>query len=166
MSSVFSTTLRRLSIPTSRFDRLQFVGAVFGLLVVVHLSIMVDRGFDRGCFGFSDPTPTVECEIVVQSEAGTMFGVSNATWGLAYYSLLVALGLLIGAIAPDRSGIWRPARAVLLVVGLGYSAWLVYVQATQLGAYCKLCLISAGTIAVLCALLVAEIASSRKTTEN
>lgn len=143
------------------FDRMHFVGALLGLLVVVHLSIMVDRGFDRGCFGFSEPTSTVECELVTSSEAGTLLGVSNATWGLGYYALLVLLGLLAGALDSSRASTWRMIRAAVLTVGVLYSGWLVFVQATEIGAFCKLCLMSAGITSALFLLLAADLRSAR-----
>ncbi len=139
------------------FDRLHFAGALLGLLVVVHLSIMVDRGFDRGCFGFSEPTATVECELVTSSDAGTLMGVSNATWGLGYYAVLVLLGLLAGALDARRASTWRTIRAAVLTFGVLYSGWLFYVQATEIGAFCKLCLISAGITLALFLLVAADL---------
>ncbi|NNE69424.1 MAG: vitamin K epoxide reductase family protein [Rhodothermales bacterium] len=132
-------------------DKSIYATALAGILVVVHLWLMVDRGFDRGCFGFSDPTPVVECEAVIQSDAGTLFGVSNSVWGLLFYVALGALSFVIGTGGAPTTA--RKARAALVYVGLAYSAYLVYVQATQIGAWCKLCLISAGLVAVLSVLV-------------
>lgn len=160
MPSSTPSLVSRFAASRPLFDRLHFVLAVIGLLVVVHLSIMVDRGFDRGCFGFSEPTATVECEIVTTSDAGSFVGVSNATWGLVYYGILVLLGLLAGPLDARRARLWRPARVALVTFGLLYSGWLVYVQATEIGAFCKLCLMSAGITLLLFVLVVAEWRSS------
>ncbi len=137
-------------------DRSIYATALVGVLVVVHLWLMVDRGFDRGCFGFSDPTPVVECEAVIQSDAGSLFGVSNAVWGLLFYVGLAALSFLIG-MGSQLASRGRALRAAMIYGAFFYSAYLVYVQATQIGAWCKLCLISAGIVAVLTALVSYEL---------
>ncbi|MFT4604692.1 MAG: putative membrane protein [Rhodothermales bacterium] len=133
-------------------DRSIYATALVGVLVVVHLWLMVDRGFDRGCFGFSEPTAVVECEAVIQSDAGSLFGVSNAVWGLLFYVGLAALSFLIG-MGSHLAAKGRVLRAAMVFGGFCYSAYLVYVQAVQIGAWCKLCLISAAIVAVLTALV-------------
>ena len=52
-------------------DRLVFALALLGVLLAVHLWIQQGRGFDRGCFGFSQPDPsvTIGCEVVTASTA-------------------------------------------------------------------------------------------------
>lgn len=135
----------------STLDRSIYAAALAGILVVVHLWLMVDRGFDRGCFGFSEPTPVVECEAVIQSDAGSLFGMSNAVWGLLFYAGLAGLSFGIGM--GKLPAVARKARGAMIYVGLAYSAYLVYVQASQIGAWCKLCLISASLVAVLAILV-------------
>lgn len=116
--------------------------------MVVHLWLMVDRGFDRGCFGFSAPTAVVECEAVIQSDAGSLFGISNAVWGLLFYLGVAGLSALV-AFSTGFGATARRLRHALIGIGFAYSAYLVYVQATQIGQWCKLCLISAGIVTVL-----------------
>lgn len=148
---------RRMSRPRPILDLLHYVGALAGILVVVHLGIMVERGFDRGCFGFSAPTAFVGCEIVTSSEAGTMFGVSNSVWGLVFYLGLVLLATIVGLSGPDGKPIWRRLRVAGLTFGIAYSGWLVFLQATQIGEFCKLCLISAGIVTFLVSLVLIEL---------
>lgn len=137
-------------------DRLVYALSLIGILVVVHLHIMVGRGFDRGCFGFSEPTATVECEAVLQSDAGTLMGVSNAVWGLLFYLALVALSLAVSFGGKAMSDAARKARVALTSVGLLYSGYLIYYQATQIGAWCKLCVISASLVALLSILIALD----------
>jgi len=151
-----SALARRFRSRRPVLDALHFAGALLGVLVVVHLWIMTDRGFDRGCFGFSEPTAQVECEFVVASDAGSLFGVSNAVWGLLFYLGLVAVGALAGLPNTGRVPWWRRLRAVMLTGGIAYSAWLVTVQATQLDAFCRLCLISAAIVTFLFLLVLVE----------
>ncbi len=151
--------LRRTASPRATLDLLHFAGALVGILVVVHLWIMVDRGFDRGCFGFSEPTAFVGCEIVTSSAAGRMFGISNAVWGLVFYLGLAGLSMLAGVAGRGARPVWRRLRAVALTIGIVYSAWLVIVQATQIGEFCRLCLISAGIVTFLFSLVLIELAT-------
>ncbi len=132
-------------------DRTIYALSLVGILVVVHLWIMVGRGFDRGCFGFDQPTQFVECEAVIQSDAGTLFGISNSVWGLVFYGGIFALSLAV-SFGGGRSRQARTLRQAVISVGFLYAGYLVYVQAFQIGAFCKLCLISAGLVAVLTAL--------------
>jgi uncharacterized membrane protein/predicted DsbA family dithiol-disulfide isomerase len=156
MSSLLA---RRLSTPRPTLDLLHFAGALLGILVVVHLWIMADRGFDRGCFGFSEPTAFVECEIVTTSESGRLFGVSNAIWGLLFYVAMVALSALAGLPRSGRSPVWRRLRAAALAFGIVYSGYLVVLQATQIGEYCRLCMISAAIVTFLFLLVLLELAT-------
>jgi protein-disulfide isomerase/uncharacterized membrane protein len=133
-------------------DRTVYALSLIGILVVVHLWIMVGRGFDRGCFGFDEPTQFVECEAVIQSDAGTMFGVSNAAWGMLFYAGIFLLSLAV-SFGGGRSRQARTLRQAMVSVGFLYAAYLVYVQAVQIGAFCKLCVISAGLVTLLMALV-------------
>ncbi|MFT5517628.1 MAG: putative membrane protein [Rhodothermales bacterium] len=144
-------------------DRTIYATALVGILVVVHLWLMMDRGFDRGCFGFSDPTPVVECEAVIQSDAGKLLGVSNAIWGLLFYVGLSVLSYVV-ALGGRMSVLARRVRHGMVYAGFAYSLYLVYVQAVQIGAFCKLCLISAGIVAVLTVLVSLD--AFRKPTES
>ncbi len=130
-------------------DTAVFVLGLIGILVVVHLWIQAGRGFDRGCFGFSETAATVECEAVTQSDAGTMFGVSNILWGLVFYLGLTALSFATVVVSRIQIAKVKKLRAALIGVGFLYSLYLVYIQTAQIGEYCKLCLISAGIVAVL-----------------
>jgi protein-disulfide isomerase/uncharacterized membrane protein len=139
----------RLAAYRPLLDRLLFGLALAGLLVVVHLWIQEGRGFDRGCWGFSAPTATVECENVLQSDAGKLAGVSNVVWGLLYYLVIAGLGFLVSRTSGTRLQQLKQLRAALIAIGFLYSGYLVYYQATQIGAFCKLCLTSAGIAAAL-----------------
>ena len=142
----------RLSSYRPVFDRLLFGVSLLGVLVAVHLLIQQGRGFDRGCLGFSAPAAaaqasTFNCELVTQSGAGTLLGVSNAWWGIGFY--LAVAGLSAAAVFMARRFPFAAARAALIAGGLGYSAYLTYHQFAGLGALCALCLTSAAIALVL-----------------
>lgn len=154
-----------ISLPV---DRIVYVIALAGLLVVTHLAVQQQRGFEEGCVGTSfralseDSTPgsggsagtsagassASGCGSVVQSEAGTFLGLSNVGWGFLFYGV-------VGLVSALRGGAgWRPEmlgriREVVITVGMGYTGFLVYVQYAVLETFCPLCMISAGLVSVL-----------------
>ena len=144
-------------------DTAVFILGLLGILVVLHLWIQADRGFDRGCFGFSSTPATVECEVVTQSDAGTMFGVSNVIWGLVFYLGLSLLSFATVSVGPKKLVSVKQLRAGAIGIGFLYSLYLVYVQTAQIGEYCKLCLISAGIVAILFILQVIDFRLTSKT---
>ncbi len=150
---------RPLGVYRPVLDTAVFVLGLLGILVVVHLWIQADRGFDRGCFGFSATPSTVECEVVTRSDAGTMFGVSNVIWGLVFYLGLSILSFATVTVAPRKLAKIKQLRAGAIAVGFVYSLYLVYVQLAQIGEVCKLCLISAGIVAALFTLQVIDFRS-------
>mgnify|MGYP001952934408 CR=1 FL=1 len=132
------------------FDRALFVLALLGVIVTVHLIIQQGRGFDRGCLGFSAPTgAAADCNLVVQSDAGKLFGISNAVWGLGYYLVLAAIGAAVAFASGRTVQQLKQGRAALIVFGLLYSLYLVYVQYFQIGEFCVLCLTSASIVTLL-----------------
>jgi len=127
---------------------------MLGLLAVVHLAIQEARGFDRGCFGVSGAeagTPGFDCSAVVSSGAGTLFGLSNITWGVGFYGAVALLTLVVFGVYPRWRRWIQGARSGLILAGVGYSAYLVYVQVGVLGTLCALCLVSSALTVLLCA---------------
>lgn len=130
-------------------DRAVYFLALIGLLVAVHLFIQQGRGFDRGCLGFSAPvaTPSSGCSVVTQSGASTLFGVSNAIWGGAFY-LVVAL-MTMAAASGLRTGLLKRLRFWVVSGGFAYSLYLFTYQFVAVGEVCVLCTVSAVIVALL-----------------
>ena len=125
-------------------DRLVFFLALLGILVTVHLWIQQGRGFDRGCLGFSAPAAvTADCELVTGSEASTLFGVSNAVWGVLFYVLVAALTAVAARAGAAWEGRLKYTRTALIAGGFVYSLYLFYYQLVELGTFCVLCTVSA-----------------------
>ena len=132
-----------------------FGGALFGLLVVVHLYIQQGRGFEGGCTGVGVSQAAgsaFDCAAVVSSAAGTVAGVSNVILGLAFYGAIAALTLAHFLASPAQRPWTSGARTSLLLGGAGYSGYLTYIQFARLDAFCALCLASAAVVAGLLAL--------------
>lgn len=153
------TSAPRLATYRPLLDGAVFVLSLLGILVVVHLWIQTERGFDRGCFGFTAPeqvAATVDCEAVTTSDAGSMFGVSNVVWGLLYYLALAGLSFVTVAVTEGALARVKKYRALAIVAGFVYSLYLVYVQYVILDQLCRLCLISASIVAVLFVLQIID----------
>ena len=90
------------------------------------------------------------CATVQQSDYAALAGVPIAVLGLVgYLAVLVSL-------ARDGEA-WRTAAAFLSLAGLGFSAWLTYVEVGVLHAICIWCVGSAICMALLCALTVGRL---------
>ena len=143
---------RKFSTYRPVLDGAVLILSLVGVLVVVHLYIQSGIGFNRGCFGFSDPatvTTSADCEAVVSSDAGKLFGISNVTWGFFYYVFLAGLSFAILYSSAQSLRQKKKLRALLILVGVLYSAYLSYTQVSVIGEYCKLCLISASIMLLI-----------------
>jgi len=90
------------------------------------------------------------CDVVQQSRYAEVAGVPVALLGLAGY------GAILASLARDGEG-WRTATAFLSLAGLGFSAWLTYVEIAILDAICIWCVASAACMAALAALSVRRV---------
>ena len=87
------------------------------------------------------------CATVQQSDYAALAGVPVAVLGLAGYVAILA------ALARDGEA-WRTAAAFVSLAGLGFSAWLTYVEVAVLHAICIWCVGSAVCMALLAALTI------------
>ncbi|MEQ1606832.1 MAG: vitamin K epoxide reductase family protein [Pyrinomonadaceae bacterium] len=98
------------------------------------------------------------CEQVLNSQWAEIGGIPLAAFGALGYFAAFSLALLA---AFGDSRMWKlyGVQTTIMVV---VSAYLVYVQGALIGAFCQFCLLSALTTAVLFAIFLASIFSSRK----
>jgi uncharacterized membrane protein len=87
------------------------------------------------------------CATVQQSDYAAFAGVPVAVLGLLGYAGILA------SLARDGES-WRAAAAFLSLVGLGFSAWLTYVEIEVLQAICIWCVGSAICMALLTVLTI------------
>ena len=90
------------------------------------------------------------CATVQKSRYAELAGVPVAVLGLLGY-----LGIL-AALARDGEG-QRTAAASLSLAGLGFSAWLTYVEVVKLDAICVWCVASAVCMTLLAGLSAARL---------
>ncbi len=93
------------------------------------------------------------CATVQQSDYAALAGVPVAVLGLVGY-----LGVLAALARDGEAG--RTAAAFLSLAGLGFSAWLTYVEVGVLHAVCIWCVGSAVCMALLSALTVRRLLSA------
>ena len=96
------------------------------------------------------------CEKVQTSRWAMFLGVPIATWGAAYYALMLAVSM--ARIQPrfEESAGLTLATFVLAGWGLIFSAWLNYLEAFVIHAWCEWCLSSTALVLLLFALAFLE----------
>jgi uncharacterized membrane protein len=82
------------------------------------------------------------CEIVQHSKYAKIAGVPVALLGLVAYVAIFVTAL-------SRSELARVAGAAIALGGLAFAAYLIYVQAALIDAFCQWCLASDVVIALL-----------------
>ncbi len=116
--------------------------AVSGYLTYTHLANVAPV-----CAGLGD------CAYVQASSYAKIMGVPVALLGLlAYLGMLVMFGAAFWLLDEERAYLAEQIAFGLAFAGFLYSAYLTYVEAFILHAYCIYCVISAISITVVTAL--------------
>jgi uncharacterized membrane protein len=87
------------------------------------------------------------CETVQKSKYAKLAGIPVALIGLLGYLAILA-SLFV------RSEAGRLAGAGMALVGVGFSAWLTYLEAERINAWCQWCVGSAVVMTLLAGILV------------
>ena len=89
------------------------------------------------------------CEKVQRSSYATLAGIPVATLGLVAYLAIIATTV--------RRGVaFAFAGALIAIVGVAFSGYLLWAQLGPIGAICQWCVGNDLTIAVVCALTIAR----------
>lgn len=101
---------------------------------------------------------TGACETVQLSSYANFLGQPVALWGVIGYLALFAVSLW--GLQPSWSARREPAVALALLAGLGvaFTAYLTYLEAFVIRAWCRWCLVSAGLV---CAILAVSLLGLR-----
>jgi uncharacterized membrane protein len=119
--------------------------AVVGLGIAGYLTWVHYAGLRPFCVGGGGG-----CETVQSSRWAHLGGIPVAVLGVAgYAAILLTLAL------PEDLG--RSAAAFLALAGLGFSAWLTYVELAKIHAICQWCVASALVMALLAAVSVTRL---------
>jgi uncharacterized membrane protein len=114
--------------------------AALGAGIAAYLTVVKLSGAPIAC-------STGGCETVAQSHYSAVGGVPVAALGLGAYLLIFVSALL-------ASDVLVLAAAIVSAGGALFAAYLLYVQAAVLHAYCQWCLASDVVLAVLVVLTV------------
>lgn len=102
------------------------------------------------------------CEQVQTSRWSVFLGLPVATWGVGFYALMLALSIagLQESYAESRG----LSLAMLILAGWGvlFTAWLNYLEAYVIHAWCEWCLFSAGMVLVLFILTALDFRETRR----
>ena len=98
------------------------------------------------------------CEQVLTSSYAVIAGVPLAGFGAVAYFIAFSLALLT---AFGDSSKWKFYGIQVTLMAL-FSAWLIYVQAALIGAFCQFCLVSAATSVLLFLIFVASVLARRR----
>jgi uncharacterized membrane protein len=115
--------------------------ALAGLGIATYLTVVHYAGGEPVC------AVAHGCATVQQSDYAALAGVPVAVLGLLGYLAV------LGSLARDGEA-WRTAAAFLSLAGLGFSAWLTYVEIGVLHAICIWCVGSAVCMTLLTVLTV------------
>jgi uncharacterized membrane protein len=101
------------------------------------------------------------CEKVQSSKYSVFLGLPVATWGIGFYLLMLVLSIAsLQERYADSRGL---SLAMFLVTGWGvlFTAWLNYLEAFVINAWCEWCLGSAAMVVILFALAFLDWRESR-----
>jgi uncharacterized membrane protein len=98
------------------------------------------------------------CEQVLTSSYAEIGGIPLAAFGAAAYFVAFSLAILT---AFGDSRMWKLFGLHVAIMAI-VSAYLVYVQAAVIGAFCQFCLLSAGTTLILFGLFVSSVLIRRR----
>lgn len=105
---------------------------------------------------------TGTCEYVQTSRYGALLGVPVALIGVGGYLVLLIVsivGLQPGWAERREPTVWL---AVLSGIGVAFTAYLTYIEAFVIHAWCRWCLGSAGIIVAIFVTVVAELRTDRR----
>ncbi|HKG93241.1 MAG TPA: vitamin K epoxide reductase family protein [Gemmatimonadaceae bacterium] len=102
------------------------------------------------------------CETVQLSEWATLAGVPVAAWGVSFYIATLAVTML--GVQDRWSDSPRISQLLALMSGSGvlFSAYLTYLEAFVINAWCQWCVVSAIIVTVIFALSVLDLLEVRR----
>lgn len=117
----------------AKFPLLAAFVALIGLTDALYLTV-------KHYSGEAVPCSLVEgCEQVLTSSYAEIFGIPLALFGAAAYFLAFSLAILA---AFGNRPMWKFFGVQIFLMTI-FTAWLIYLQAYVIGAFCQFCLVSA-----------------------
>ena len=120
--------------------------ALIGAGIAGYLTYTHFKGSPPVCF-------TNGCEVVQNSRWSELFGIPIALLGMLTYLSIVATTLV-------RHPLSKQAGAMIALAALGFNAYLLYIQAYEIGRYCTWCVSNEIVSALLAPVAIAWLLSS------
>src|SRR3954466_10899254 len=113
------------------------LGALAGVFVALYLTL-----YKLGYIG-TLVCAVGSCETVQTSKWATFLGLPVGAWGVGYYLVVPALGLI--CLTPRYAETRRRSEVLFWLTGFGlaFSLWLTYLELFVIHAICQWCVISA-----------------------
>jgi uncharacterized membrane protein len=105
------------------------------------------------------------CEQVQTSRWSMFLGLPVATWGLGFYAATLAMSIIGVQERFEDSRQLSVAMLGMSAVGLAFTAWLNYLEAFVIDAWCEWCIASAVMVLVLFLLALADFKRTGSLTE-
>jgi len=96
------------------------------------------------------------CEQVQTSRWSMFIGLPVATWGLGFYVVMLVLALVGMQPSFEDSSAISLALLAMASVGLVFTAWLNYLEAFVINAWCEWCIASALMVVALFGFALAD----------
>ncbi|MGZ4790128.1 MAG: vitamin K epoxide reductase family protein [Terriglobales bacterium] len=138
-------------------DRLGWVITILAAIGIVLSAVSVYNHYKSTATEYCDFGETFNCDVVNKSEYSHIGKVPVSAIGVAGYIFLLLLSRV------NRQN--KLASALLIFSALaatGFSAWLTYIEARVLMAYCIICLASAACIVLIALLAIIRHARTRE----
>ena len=138
------------SSPRPRLSKLAVAASIVALIGLIDSIYLTVKHYT------DEPVPCSlleGCEQVLTSSYSEIAGVPLAAFGAAAYFVAFSLALLT-AFGDRRMWTLFGVQATIM---LAVSAWLFYLQAAVIGAFCQFCLLSAATTLTLFLLFIASL---------
>lgn len=146
MSSIPEININQSNNAVAKLPLLAAVVALAGLADAVYLTI-------KHFTGEAVPCSIVQgCEQVLTSSYAEIGGVPLAIFGAAAYFAAFSLAILT-AFGSRLTWMLFGVQVTLMFI---FTAWLVYLQAFVIGAFCQFCLLSAATTLALFIIFLAS----------
>lgn len=141
-----SETISKQDNAIVKFAVLAAVVALVGLADAAYLTSKHFSGAQVPC------SFTGGCEQVLTSNYAEVFGIPTAAIGAIAYFLVFSLAIL--TFFGNRK-MWIVLGVMVTLMAVS-SAWLIYLQAFVIGAFCQFCLLSAATSFTLLGIFLAS----------
>lgn len=141
-------------------NRVILILSLAGMILAMHLWIQHERNFDQGCWGLGENvlrgSSFEGCRDPALEPASTIFGISTAVLGYAFYFGLATLAFAKTILSLRLAKLANDVAEIVVSVCFLYVLYLLFFQAVIAKAFCPLCLVSAAITIALFAVHVVQ----------